>query len=187
MTDEIIAIIDRSASMGGYEKATMDGFNEFIGEQRSISEDANVTLVLFDHEYEVVYEALAIKDVPKLVDETYSVRGSTALRDALGKAINAAGLRFANAVEKPNKVIVSIFTDGEENSSQEFTGDKLKSMVTHQEEKYGWEFIYVGCDHDVIQASQDLGFKSINTLNISKSNIRGAYADMSSKLGCYRS
>lgn len=171
--DNIVAILDRSGSMSGYEKATIEGYNEFIGKQLSISDDAVVSLILFDHDYEEVYTNTPIVDVQDLDSMTYYVRGMTALRDALGKAI-----AVAEEFEKNNdvdKTIFAIFTDGQENSSTEFTHDFIKGRVKSLEDDNGWEFIYVGCDHDVLDASQNLGIKAANTVAFSKSDLSSMY------------
>ena len=168
MKDEILVLLDRSGSMSNAAQATINGYNDFIKAQLELSDDCNVTTVLFDDNYEELYTSIPIREVPKLTFQTYYVRGMTALNDALGKLVDSAGIRFARQRVKPAKVIVQIFTDGQENASREYSADRIKSMVTHQESKYGWEFVYVGCDHNVKQAAWDLGFKSANTFQIDK-------------------
>ena len=187
MRDEIIAILDRSYSMSGYEGNTIEGFNNFIDEQRELSNDCAVTLILFDDKYDVVYKALPIAEVPKLTRKKYYVRGSTALNDAVAKATNEAGLRFSKSKNKPENVIVYITTDGAENASKEYTAADLKKIITHQENKYGWEYIYSGCDHDVERVCLDIGIKTCNTVNFSKSRMVDNYSKTSGKLSSYRS
>ena len=187
MKDEIIAILDRSGSMSGYENDTIGGFNAFIKEQKELSEDCAVTLILFDDKYEVVYEATPIAKVPELTARVYTTRGMTALRDAVAKATKSAGDRFSKAANKPNKVIVYITTDGFENASKEFTAEQLKDIVKHQEEKYGWEYIYVGCDHDVVDAAKSIGIKSTNTIQFDKDAILDTYRGTSAFVANYRS
>ena len=186
MRDEIIAILDRSYSMAGYEDNTIKGFNAFIDEQRELSDDCAVTLILFDDRYEKVYEALPIEEVPKLTRKKYFVRGSTALNDAVARASNEAGLRFNNARRKPKNVIVYITTDGAENASKEYTARQLKKIITTQENEWGWEYIYSGCDHDVERVCLDIGIKTCNTVNFSKSRMVDNYAATSGMVSSYR-
>jgi uncharacterized protein with von Willebrand factor type A (vWA) domain len=171
--DNIVAILDRSGSMSGYEKTTIDGYNEFIGKQLAISDDAVVSLILFDDQYEEVYINTSISDVQDLDSLTYYVRGMTALRDALGKAI-----AVAEEFEKNNdvdKTIFAIFTDGHENASTEFSPDFIKTRIKSLEDDNEWEFIYVGCDHDVFAAAQTLGMKTANTIAFNKGDMRTMY------------
>ena len=74
----------------------------------------------FDNEYEEVYTGRAIAEVPSL---TLVPRGSTAMLDAIGRAVNATGARLAALPEdqRPGTVIVGIMTDGLENASREFS------------------------------------------------------------------
>jgi uncharacterized protein YegL len=187
MKDEIIAILDRSGSMSGYENATINGFNSFIEEQRKISEDCAVTLILFDDKYEVIYEACPIAEVPKLNREIYFTRGSTALRDAIGKATEEAGNRFNRAWNKPEKVIVYINTDGYENASVHYSEEKLKGIIRHQEDKYGWEYIYAGCDHKVDMCAAAIGIKLSNTFQYNKDDLLRSYGTSSTMVGNFRS
>ena len=188
MKDEIIAILDRSYSMVGSEDNTVKGFNAFIKDQRDLSDDCAVTLILFDDKYDVIYKALPIAEVPKLTRETYIVRGSTALNDAICKATNDAGLRFSKAKKKnkPKNVIVYIATDGLENASKEFTKKDVNKLIKQQENEWGWEYIYVGCDHDVKQAAHDYGIKVSNTVEFDKIFMVDTYANTSGMVRSFR-
>ena len=86
---EMVFVLDRSGSMSGLAADTIGGFNELIEKQKKIEGDAYVTTVLFDHEYEVLHDHVALKDVAPLTDKEYFARGSTALLDAVGRTINA--------------------------------------------------------------------------------------------------
>ncbi|MCA1030215.1 VWA domain-containing protein [Bacillus timonensis] len=155
---EIIFLLDRSGSMAGLEADTIGGFNSFIERQRQRPGDTIVTTVLFDHHYEVLWNGINIQEA-NLTNEQYFVRGSTALLDAIGKTIVDVGYRLSNTEEKerPDKVILVITTDGEENASNEFTYNKIKEMIQHQQEVYSWEFIFLGANIDVEQEAFNLG------------------------------
>lgn len=88
--------------------------------------------------------------VVHLDENNYTPSNTTALLDAVGKAINSIGRRLADTPEadRPGKVIFAIITDGYENASTEFSRSQVFSMVTHQREKYGWEFIFLGANID---------------------------------------
>ena len=152
----IAALLDRSGSMAGSTEATEDGWRELINSQRSEPEYCEVTLAQFDTSYEVLYPPTAITAVPEFV---IVPRGMTALLDAAGKFITEVGERLAALPEdgRPGRVICLIMTDGMENSSQQWTWDAVKTLITQQREVYGWEFIFLGADIDAVEVGQRMG------------------------------
>jgi hypothetical protein len=158
---EIIFLLDRSGSMGGLESDTIGGFNAFIENQRKLEGKTLVTGVLFDDQYEVLWNGAEAEKV-KLTAEEYYVRGCTALLDAVGKTILDVGYRLSKTNEdnRPGKVIFVITTDGFENASREFTYNKVKELIKHQQEKYHWEFIFLGANIDAEREADNLGILS---------------------------
>jgi len=154
---EIIFLLDRSGSMGELEGDTIGGFNGFVKQQSEIGE-TRITTVLFDDQYELLHNGMKASDVA-LTEKEYFVRGMTALLDAVGKTIIDVGKRMESLdeSERPGKVIFVITTDGQENSSREFTYDRIKAMIEHQKAKYNWEFIFMGANIDVASESSLLG------------------------------
>lgn len=154
---EIIFLLDRSGSMSGLESDTIGGFNSFLKKQCEIGETL-ITTVLFDDRYEILHNGINAKGVV-LSEKEYFTRGMTALLDAIGKTILDVGFRLSktNEEDRPHRVIFVITTDGLENSSKEFTYEKVNQMIQHQQEKYGWEFIFMGANIDVAQESAKLG------------------------------
>ncbi len=155
---EIIFLLDRSGSMGGLETDTIGGFNGFVAKQRQMEGETRVTAVLFDDRYEILWNGVEAGAV-KLTEQEYYVRGCTALLDAVGKTILDVGHRLAKTPndERPGKVIFVITTDGLENASREFTLAKVKELIAHQQEKYSWEFIFLGANIDVAREAGNLG------------------------------
>ena len=159
---EIVFILDRSGSMSGLEKDTIGGYNSFLAKQQEVDGEARVTTVLFDDEYEVLHDGVELSKVVPITHKEYFARGNTALLDAVGKTIYAVGVRLSNTAEeeRPGKVIFVITTDGEENSSRSFTYEKVREMITHQEKKYGWEFLFLGANIDAHKEAGILGIKA---------------------------
>jgi hypothetical protein len=157
---EIVFILDRSGSMAGLENDTIGGFNGFIKKQAEVGQ-TSLTTVLFDDRYEILHNGIDAGKVVLTSDE-YFTRGSTALLDAIGKTINDVGKRLDETPEasRPGKVIFVITTDGLENASREFRYDEVKKMITHQTEKYNWEFIFMGANIDVAKEGNKLGIKA---------------------------
>ena len=88
---EIVFILDRSGSMSGLEADTIGGFNSMIEKQRKEDGEALVSTVLFDNLSEVIHDRVDIRDIKPMTDRDYTVRGCTALLDAIGGAIHHIG------------------------------------------------------------------------------------------------
>lgn len=159
---EMVFVLDRSGSMSGLAADTIGGFNELIEKQKKIEGDAYVTTVLFDHEYEVLHDHVALGEVAPLTDKEYFARGSTALLDAVGRTINAVGVRLAATPEeeRPEHVVFVITTDGMENASREYTAKQVREMVEHQQQKYSWQFVFLGANMDAVSEARNLGISA---------------------------
>lgn len=184
---EIVSILDRSGSMTSLTKETINGYNSFIKKQQLLPGDCNVTLVLFDDKYEVLYESIPIKNVKKLNTKTYYGRGMTAMNDAIGRTINTFGEKLSNMdeSERPSHVIFNIVTDGYENASTEFTTQQLKQMITLQENVYNWSFIFIGSNINVDDVVQNYGFQRNKTLSVPSTTkgIKTTYYSM--EMACF--
>lgn len=167
---EIIFLLDRSGSMAGLESDTVGGFNAFVKKQSEMEGETILTTVLFDDEYEVLWNGIDASEA-KLTEDEYYVRGMTALLDAVGKTILDVGYRLAKTKEdrRPGKVIFVITTDGMENASSEFTYGKVKELIKHQQEKYRWEFIFMGANIDVAKEADSLGINIENSFKFEAS------------------
>jgi len=187
---EIICVVDRSGSMGAIRSDAIGGFNTFLQTQKDLPGDAKFTLILFNDSYDIVYDGAPIKEVKNLISKTYVPRGNTALYDAVGRAIDTVGLRLANTPEeeRPEKVIVAILTDGEENSSKEYSLQRINEMIKHQKEVYSWEVVFLAANMDAVAAAQTLGIQSKDAFSFvaTGKGIRSAYKDMSRSVSQYR-
>lgn len=158
---EEVCIIDCSGSMEERKQSAIESFNSFLKAQQDLGSDvgARMTLVTFSDRHKVKYDSIPIEAIPKLNSETYICNGSTALYDAVGSTIDMIGKRLAETPEeaRPAKVIVTILTDGEENSSIKYTSSMVKRMIEHQESKYSWEFIYLSSDINVKEHAATIG------------------------------
>ncbi|TYS67415.1 VWA domain-containing protein [Sutcliffiella horikoshii] len=168
---EIIFLLDRSGSMGGLEKDTIGGFNAFLERQCRHEGETLVTTVLFDDEVEILWNGVDAKNVT-LTREDYYVRGTTSLLDAIGKTIIDVGNRLSRTkkASRPGHVIFVITTDGMENSSVEVTYPRVKELIRHQEEKYSWQFIFMGANIDVAKEAENLGIQGDRAFNFEATN-----------------
>ena len=178
---EIICILDRSGSMGGFEDDTIGGFNAFLERQRAVDGRARLTLVLFDDRYELLCKHTDLENVEPLSAKSYFVRGSTALLDAVGKSVNEAKgwIDGAHPDERPENVIVLVVTDGYENASKEYTGMQIRDLVAATQAD-GWEYVFLGADIDAFQVTHDLAMAQGSSSRVPKSaeGIREAYGKL---------
>lgn len=156
---EIIFILDRSGSMGGLEADTIGGFNSLIEKQKLEDGEAYLSTVLFDHETQVLHDRVDLKNVRPMTSSDYFVRGSTALLDAVGGAIRHIGMvhKYARDEDVPEHTLVVITTDGQENASRRYSLEEVKALVQRQQEKYGWEFLFLGANIDAVQTAGSFG------------------------------
>lgn len=187
---EIVCVVDRSGSMDLIKTDAIGGFNHFLEEQKKLPGEARFTLALFDHEYEVLFDNVNIQDVPPLNEATYCPRGSTALLDAIGRAIVTVGGRLSKTPEheRPSKVIVAILTDGLENASSEYKRSKIFEMIKHQGEVYSWAFIFLAANQNAIQEGASLGISTKDSHNFVATGVgvRAAYSCMTQSVVSYR-
>lgn len=143
---ELVFILDKSGSMSGLEADTIGGYNSMLAKQKAVDGECYITTVLFDNNYELLHDRIDIKAVSPITDKEYQVGGSTALLDAIGRTINKIGNAQKHTAEdyRAEKVMFVIITDGEENSSREYTAEKIKAQIKQQKEKYGWSLSSLG-------------------------------------------
>ena len=168
---DIAYILDRSGSMQPLQEAAIAGFNQFVQSQLDVPGDARLTLVLFDNEYEVPLDAVPIQAAPKLNATTYIPRGSTALLDAIGRTIKATDKRLKDlpSQEQPGKVIIAIFTDGQENASREYTAAHIGDLISLYRREKGWEFLFLAANQDAIATAAAMQMEVNTSGNVSTS------------------
>jgi hypothetical protein len=149
-----VFLLDRSGSMESCWDDTIGGFNAFLSEQKA--DGGTLTLIQFDHEYNMAYERVKIDEVTALTRETYTPRGSTALLDAIGRLI-----KDWKVTSNPSVVIL---TDGQENSSHKFTKVHIKDLI-EQKTKDGWTFAYLGANQDAFAEAGSIGIAPGCTMN----------------------
>lgn len=188
----ITVILDRTGSMESIRDDTIGGFNAFLNEQKAEPGFATLTLVQFDTQdpYEVVHKFRTLETVPELTRETYVPRAATPLLDAMGRGINdlESSLAQIEEPERPERVVMVIITDGQENSSREFRKDQIEKMIREKQEKAGWQFVFLSADLAAIGDALATGVRAAAAMAFDKDakGTAAAWASASARIADYR-
>ncbi|MEO0605834.1 MAG: vWA domain-containing protein [Myxococcota bacterium] len=182
---DITLVVDRSGSMHSIRDDAQGGINALIADQAKQPGDALITLVQFDTEYEFVHTGVPVREVPPY---TLVPRGSTALLDAVGRAIGETGARLAALPEdqRPGLVAFVVATDGHENSSRELTKAQVREMIEHQQTVYQWQFTFLGAGADAFAEAGGMGIDRAGVARYAREKIGSAYSATSAKLNRMR-
>ncbi len=163
---EIVFILDRSGSMSGLEADTIGGFNAMIEKQKKAAGKALISTVLFDHVSTVLHDRVPLERVEPMTDRDYTVRGSTALLDAIGGAIRhiANVHKYAREEDRPMHTLFVITTDGMENASRNYDIETVRRMIRRQKEQ-GWEFLFLGANIDAVKTAGSFGIGADRAVN----------------------
>lgn len=154
----ILAVLDKSGSMGHIRDETISGFNEWLGELRVKVPGAPMTLVLFDTVYTVPAAGVPVEAVRTLDASTYVPGGCTALYDAMSRACREAEGR----VGPEDRALVAIVTDGQENSSRETTKRQAMELVEQLEGRGNWTFSYLSASPAAFADAAEIGVAGRN-------------------------
>lgn len=172
----IAILLDRSGSMAGSEKDVVGGVNTFLDDQSKLTSEAIVTIARFDTDYETIYEDINVRAARRLTGADFVPRGGTALCDAMMRLSKHVGAKLAAMPEekRPGQVIFLVFSDGEENQSQETTHEQAAAMVKEQEKVYSWKFLFFGMGIDGLAVGGGVGMKGFTSSKISSGIARSA-------------
>ena len=154
-----VIILDKSGSMSSIARQAIDGVNETIGSIKSAQEknpdqEHIVTLVAFcGCEMRTIYDNTPVAEVKPLTDRDYRPCCMTPLYDAIGTTISR--VHALKSKDPESLALVTIITDGYENASHEFSHSSIRALIESYKEQ-GWQFTYIGADHDVEQVAFSL-------------------------------
>ena len=181
-------LIDRSGSMQGLRRDVVDGFNDFVEDQRDGAGECSLTLVQFDSEdpCEVILDAVPLANVKPLTKAQYEPRAMTPLLDAVGGLIQRVDARLDALNGKEDQVVV-VFTDGLENASREWSREDLFDRIKERQGD-GWSFVFLGANQDSYAAGQGLGLGdgSIQDFAADAGGVQHAYRDVAASVRHYR-
>lgn len=176
---QVAFLLDQTGSMYSCKSDTIGGFNQFLKDQKKDKSDTlKFSLTLFNSaKIEKRYVDVDIQDVSELSDKNYIPNHLTPLWDAIGKTLQS--------LSESKDVLFVILTDGYENYSKEFKSADVKKLIKEKEKKAGWKFLFLGADlskfDDALTAGINFNFK------VDKSQMRGAFANVSQTSSGYRS
>ena len=164
-----LIILDESGSMQSIKQAAINGMNETVqsirdAQKKHEDQEHIVSLVSFNSsEIKGIYDCVPVAEVKELTDKEYVPDCCTPLYDAMGLSLN----HLRAKVNDEDKVLVTIITDGEENSSSEYNSAAIKALVDSLKEK-GWVFAYIGANQDVLKVAQTISIT--NVMNFSSTD-----------------
>ena len=156
---QLVFVLDRSGSMEHLTGDTIGGFNSVLKEHRNGEGEVLVTTFLFNDSAVMLHDRLPAAEVKPMTEKDYRAYGCTALMDALGTAIrHIAGIhRYVREEDIPEHTVFVITTDGMENASHRFSAEEVREMVKHEQEKYGWEFLFLASNIDAVENAGNIG------------------------------
>jgi len=164
---EIIVVMDKSGSMLSVKDDAIGGYNEFINSQIPLPGICKISLFLFSDYITEKYSGSNVSKKLLLKEKDYKCDGFTALYDAIGLTINLIGKRLNETPEneRPAKVLFAILTDGAENSSHDFSKEKIMEMIDHQKNVYSWDFIFLAAGPEAMMSADTLGWDKNRLIN----------------------
>lgn len=183
----ICLILDRSGSMAGREADVIGGVNTFLDEQKKLPDPASIAMVRFDTGGVERFRPMqAIAEAKPLTAEDYQPRGGTPLLDAIGKTL--VELDNDWKAEQPERAILVIVTDGQENESHEYTKAKIKEMIESRQASGKWAIVYLGANVDAFAEAGSMGISAQNSAGYTntKRGTQVAYAAMSESVSLMR-
>jgi len=178
----VTLILDETGSMQDCKGAAIAGFNHYVATLRQEPAETRVTLTLFNsRKTEVRYQAAPVTRVHDLDVETYRPQDTTPLYDAIGRTLTAARQEVPAGARR----LCVILTDGEENASKEYSRAQIFDMIKAYENE-GWTFLYLGANHDVWAAGEELGIGGDNLISFCRANINHTFDQLSQATADYR-
>ena len=88
--------------------------------------------------------------------------------------------------DRPGLVVFVVMTDGEENSSREFSKADIKAMIQRQQDTYNWHFTFLGANQDAFAEAGGMGIAAAGVANFAMDKMLAAYAATGEKVSRMR-
>ena len=182
-----LVILDESGSMSSIQRQAVSAINETIqtvrnAQERYPEQNHFFSLVVFEGDgvkgVKTIRDRVPIEKIDNIKQEEYRPGGCTPLYDAMGLSINA----LQKIIKKGDSVLVTIITDGMENSSEEYSGKAVKEKVSQCRE-LGWTFAYIGANQDAVEVASELNIRNALNYEASADGVKEMSARFSCTLG----
>lgn len=177
-----LIILDESGSMDSLTNATISGCNETLSviraAQQQVGDRQRHLVSIYAFQSGAVPSRYIIKNAPianvrDLTKRDYRPEGCTPLYDAVGMTL--ADLEAVASTHEDAAAVVTIITDGYENSSTEYSGPQVAKMIAALKER-GWTFNFIGANIDVEKVSRTLNIDNAMAWTSSEPGTREMYA-----------
>lgn len=168
-----LLIVDASSSMSPLTKSTISGVNEQIDSIKQLEKEFpdqkyNMSFMHFNSAVTIEYTDRQASALEHISESNYKCSGMTALLDAIGVGVRNLNEKIGDKIDSGEAAaVVVIITDGEENSSREFDGSKVKSMIEELQSTNRWTFTFVGANIDSISTASRYGIDVKNVMQFS--------------------
>jgi hypothetical protein len=151
-------LLDRSGSMQSLWVEALSSVNAYAKELANKTGgdavDSHVTFAIFDGQEGLQFDVLRRKQPAlhweQVTDREATPRGMTPLLDAIGRIIALA------ETDNPDKAVIVVMTDGQENASREVTREGAKAALDRVKAK-GWDVVFLGANFDNISDATSVG------------------------------
>jgi len=170
-----LIILDESGSMSAIKNSIISGFNEVVQTIKGVAlqfpdQEHIVTMITFNgFGIKTLIDEQPVEKLNEIDGDKYLPNSITPLFDAMGFGINK--LIKATYDQSDFNVLVTILTDGEENSSIEFKGEAIKKLVEDLKQK-NWTFTYMGANHDVEKFASSMSIDNSMSFQANESDIK---------------
>lgn len=198
----IVIVLDKSWSMGGGDseaakakrQATLNDYNEKVSMYQAEAEKGEqeilVSLVTFNQEVEEHLWEQAATEIQTAEEEHYVPDGGTAWRDAIGHCILKANETIVPHLGEKDAVLLIVISDGEENSSQHVSEERLANLCDEFQKTGKCTITYMGANQDVKKIAKKLHIPVANCAVWSNKNSRSydhAYGSHNARMARYLS
>lgn len=186
-----LIILDESGSMSSCVNATIGGCNEAINvalqvqKSHSDTQRSLMSIYAFQSEGPVPSRYLCknidIDKAKHINSDVYRPFGTTPLLDAIGATLT--DLKAVASTHEDATAVVTIITDGMENSSKMYNYTNVRALISQLKE-LGWIFNFIGANIDVDRVADNLDIDNRMKFSSTESGTRMMYQNYNE---CYAS
>lgn len=177
-------LLDRTGSMSNIWTEALGSVNAYVealtkpADGAKPSEHDKVTLAVFDShdglKFDLLRRSVTAANWNKVTDAEASPRGMTPLFDSIARIVALA------ESDAPQRAVIVIMTDGEENASREVTKDGAKAALDRARAK-GWEVVFLGAEFGKFTDAESVGVAGAQSMAMKSGNFDASMRKLASK------